>query len=210
MTAILQLPLLQVAFETATNEDWRDSLAFATAGEIVGHAAPGNTGAGTLSGLAVTPGAYIGDYSITLTGPSAYRVTDSAGNIVGSGVLGVPFIRSGLSFTLQPDGTAFVAGDTLILSVLTAPIDLTGIKFRMMVKETLTRASVDLDASTENGLIVNGGATGVLGLSIPAALMSRIPPGMVVCDILAIGDGVVRRCVNGNINHVQGATISGA
>ncbi|WP_267355587.1 MULTISPECIES: hypothetical protein [unclassified Methylobacterium] len=207
MTAILQLPLLQVAFETATNEDWRDGLVFATAGEVVGYAAPSNTGNGTLGDLATQPGAYIGDYSVALTGPTTFRVSDPDGYLLGSGLLGVPFTRSGLSFTLLAGAAAFVAGDQLIASVLPTPIDITGLSFRMMVKESLSRATIDLDASTANGMLVNGGTTGVLGLAVPQSSMLKMPPGGLVCDILASGDGVDRRCVTGPINHVQGVTL---
>ena len=210
MTAILQLPLIQVVFETATNEDWRDGVAFATAGEVVGYAAPANAGTGGLAALAVSAGAYIGDYVLTLTGATAYRVTDPDGYLLGSGLLGVPFARSGVSFTLQPGPTPFAAGDTLIASVLPSPIDLTGIGFRMMVKESLSRATVDLSASTDNGLLVNGGPSGVLGLAVPQPLMFKIPAGGLVFDILAEGDGVERRCVTGTINHVLGVTRPGA
>lgn len=206
MTAILQLPLVQVAFETGSNEDWRDAVAFATAGQVTGHAVPGNVGTGALAALAVQSGAYIGDYVVTLTSPTAYRITDPDGYEVGAGLLGVPFQRSGLSFILNAGGTAFVAGDALVATVLPTPIDITGIAFRAQVRGSLDRATIDLDVSTAGNTMVNGGASGVMGFAVPWPLMARVPPGDLLVDVLAMADGVTRRCLTGTINHVPGVT----
>ena len=206
MTAILQLPLLEVTFETATNEGWRDSFAFVTAGQAVGYPSPKNVGNGALADLAVEPGAYVGDYVITLATPTTYRVSDPDGYVLGAGILDVPFSRSGLTLTVQAGSVPFAVGDTLIASVVPTPIDLTGIDFHMQVRAATDRATVDLDLSTGAGTIVNGGLSGVLGLVVPQPAMARVTPGSLVCDVLALADGETRRCITGTITHALGVT----
>ncbi len=210
MTSILQLPLLQVAIETATNEDWRDGIAFATASEAEMYAAPGNTGTATLTALSVQPGASVGVHAVAMSDAANFQVSDPDGFVLGSGVVGVPFSRSGLSFTLQSSGAAFVGGDTLYIAVLPGPIDLTGLTFRLQIRTAPEQTRLFMDVSTAAGTIINGGVSGVLGLSVESAVMSGLPPGAYVFDIVASGDGVDRRCVTGTINHVTGVTRAAA
>lgn len=206
MTAIMQLPLIQLACETATNEDWRDGVAFATAGQIAGYAAPTNTGTGGLSALSVQAGAFLGDYAVKMTSATAFQVYDPDGYILGSGLIGVPFVRSGVSFTVQAGGIGFIAGDQLIAAVFPTPIDLTGIAFFLQLRQSADDATVYLDLSSAAGTIINGGVSGVINLSIDWRVMAKIPPGTYVFDIVAVAEGVERRCVSGTDNHVRGVT----
>lgn len=210
-TKILSLPLLTVTFETATNESWRDSVAFGTAGTITGYATAGNTGNGTLGALSVALGAYTGDYILTLTGPTTFRVTDPDGYTVGAGVTGVPFSASGIAFTLSAGTTAFALGDSFTLTVLPQPLDITGIRFVMMMRQTAGNATILLSADTDDGTLVNGGSTGVLGFAIPVETMERIATSPVgspyVLDVVAIADGDQRRCVTGTNAVVPGITL---
>lgn len=205
MTAILQLPMVNLTADTAANEDWRDSVFFTTAGQAVPYAAPANVGNGVFSGVGIAAGAWVGDYTVTMTGPTTYQVRDPDGYVLGAGLLGVPWSRSGLTFNLFAGSTPFVSGDTLAVSVLPTPIDLTGLTFEMDVKVGTGSGSY-LYASTANSLLVSGGPTGVLGLAVPGALMVPLPPGALVADILAHGDGITRRCVTIAITHSSGVT----
>lgn len=214
MTNILSLPLLSVTFETADNEDWRDSVAFAAAGSVTGYATTGNTGNGGLFNLSIAQGAYIGDYVLTTTGPGTYRVSDPDGYTIGAGVMGVPFSASGLSFTLAAGSTAFDTDDTFTLTVLPAPLDITGIRFVLQMRRAAGVPTVVLSGDTTTNTLVNGGASGVLGLAFPLTLLSQIPANAVgqpyAVDIVAIADGVQRRCVTGTNNLVKGITFPAA
>lgn len=205
MTAILQLALIRVQFETSDNEDWRDGVAFVTAGSATGYPVPGIVGNGYVSNPAVMPGADLGAYAITMTGASGYQVRDPDGELIGIGLVGIPWSRSGISFNLVAGTIPFVAGDTLAISVLPKPIDITGIDFEMDVRLGLGATSY-LYASTGNGYLVNDGATGVLGFAVPQAKMERLPPGELISDILGHGDGITRRCVTMEITHSRGVT----
>ena len=205
MTAILQLPRLVIACATAANEDWRDGFTFDTAGEAVGYPAPSNIGNGYVSNPMIVPGAYVGVYVISLTGANAFLVSDPNGTFLGSCLVGAPWSRSGVTFNLISGSTAFVAGDTFEVSVLPGPVDLTGLTFEMDVRAG-TSSNSYLYASTENGWLVNGGASGALGFAVPQVEMIPLPPGTLVADILAHGDGVTRCCAELTITHKRGVT----
>jgi hypothetical protein len=73
-----------------------------------------------------------------------------------------------------------------------SPLDISGITFRMMVRVSADNAIALLDLSTDNGLLVNGGAAGTLKWAVPRALTSMVPPGPYIADILASDEtGVV-------------------
>lgn len=89
-------------------------------------------------------------------------------------------------------------------------LDISGIAFRMMLREKAEDAQAWLDVSTASavadGQLVNGGATGVLGIAVPLAKMKRIHPGDYVMDIVATGDGISRVAARGNVSVVLGVT----
>lgn len=209
-TNILSLPLLQVAFRTATNESWRDGVAFTAAGSIAGYPTGGNTGTGILADLSVSIGAYLGNYLVTLSSATQYRVTDPDGYVIGSGIVNVPNTFSGVSLTLIAGSTPFAAGDTFTLVVLPKPLDITGIRFAMAMRATAGQATIALSADTLDGTLINGGASGVLGIAVPLSVMEKVAtsPADVpyALDIVALADGEQRQCVSGTNAVVAGIT----
>lgn len=209
-TNILSLPLLTVTFRTGTNESWRDSVAFVTAGSITAFPTIGNIGNGTVTFLTVMPGAYIGDYALTMTSATQFRLTDPDGYLIGAGVVNVPFMASGINFTLAPGTSLFAAGDTYTLNVLPQALDITGIRFVMQMRAATPSAQILVSADTNDGSLVNGGMSGVLGLAVLAPVMATVPVSPDgsphVLDILAIADGDQRRCVTGTCAVVPGYT----
>ncbi|WP_449411102.1 hypothetical protein [Methylobacterium komagatae] len=224
-TNLLSLPLLAVAVETATNESWRDAVAFAVAGTVTYTPTIGNTGNGTITYLTVTAGSPIGDYTLTLTGTMQYRFTDPDGYVIGAGVIGQPFSASGVSLALNAGTVPFVSGDSFTITVLPEPIDITGIRFVMQMRaanvsaqglSTNTSASpqVLVQGDTDDGTMINGGSGGVLGLAIPHDVMANVPLTMTdaphLFDIVGIADGDQRRCVTGTCAIVSGYTFPAA
>ncbi len=208
-TNIAYLPLIQGADQVGDNEDWLSSIAFSTAGSGGGYPSAGNAGNATVGPVSVTNGAKIGDTSVVVTSmndtTATFLVTDPDGARVGFGASGVPFQQGGLSFTIMPGSQASQAGDSFVIAVTAAPLDLTGITFAMQVRQTATAALVYADATTANGQLVNGGTTGVLGISVPQEAMT-IPVGTYGFDIVATGDGISRRCVRASLTVVAGYT----
>lgn len=211
-TNILSLPLVQVAFTTATNESWRDGVQFATAGSAVSTATAGNTGNGQVAGLSVAQGAYIGVYTLTMTSASQYQVTDPDGYLIGSGAVGAVFSASGLFLTLNAGSVPFATGDSFAVTVLPQPLDITGIRFAMMMRSDAseTSARILVSADTNLGTLINGGQSGVLGINIAMSVMAGIPVSAdgspYPLDIVAIADGDQRRCVTGTNAVVTGIT----
>ena len=210
-TNILSLPLLTVAFQTATNESWRDGVAFTTAGSITYQATGGNSGNGALANLSVSLGAYIGDYILTMTGATTFRLADPDGYVVGAGVVGSLFAASGIAFTLAQGQTPFVTGDGFTLTVLPQALDITGIRFVMMMRRSAQDATILVQADTDTGTLVNGGASGVLGWAIPVETMERVAISSdgapYVLDVVALADGDQRRCVAGTNAVMPGITL---
>lgn len=210
-TNLLSLPLLTVTFQTATNESWRDGVAFTSAGSITSQKNAGNSGNGGLGGLTLALGAYIGDYILTLTGATTFRVADPDGYTIGSGVVGVPFSASGIGFTLNQGQTPFALGDGFTLTVLPQPLDITGIRFAMMMRRSAQDATILVSADTDTGTLINGGASGVLGWAVPVETMERVPVSgdgsAYVLDVVAMADGDQRRCVTGTNAVVPGITL---
>ena len=69
------------------------------------------------------------------------------------------------------------------------PIDITGIAFHLQMRPAAGSPEIDLDLSTANGALTNGGATGVLSLIAPVAALQEIAPGAYVADLVATADG---------------------
>lgn len=77
----------------------------------------GNVGDGTIASVVVNAAA-VGDYTVSLTSPTAFSVTgpDAAG--IGGGVVGEPFNAGGLTFTLAAGSTPFGSGDSFTIKVV--------------------------------------------------------------------------------------------
>jgi hypothetical protein len=87
-------------------------------GKVTGGA---NTGNGTLTLDPTTPvlaDAAPGDYQVTFTAPTHYRVEKPNGDVIGEGDTGVAF-SDDVKFTIAAGGTAFVAGDGFKITVAT-------------------------------------------------------------------------------------------
>jgi hypothetical protein len=84
----------------------------AAAGAIVG------TGNGTVAVLTATSATPAGVYTAKMTAATAFNVLDSGGAVVGSGATGGNVVlTNGLTVRINVGGTAFVAGDTIALTV---------------------------------------------------------------------------------------------
>jgi flagellar hook-associated protein 1 FlgK len=88
----------------------------AAASLVRGTAGSANTGTGAVTSASVTnPSAWVsGTYTVTFTGPSAYKITDGSGNPVGTGsyTSGSPITFNGAQITLTG---APATGDTFTL-----------------------------------------------------------------------------------------------
>lgn len=105
-------------------------------------------------------------------------------------ILLLPKWQASLVMTTNADfreSFAFVAGD----EVDAAPIDISGIAFRLMARRDRGDPVVAFIGSTDDGRLVNHGVTGVLEMRLPASLFAALPPGDYVADILAEADGMV-------------------
>lgn len=77
------------------------------------------------------------------------------------------------TLTLNNTTTAAVAG--LQITISPPPLDLTGISFNSMLRESVTSATVLIQMSTLNGLMVNGNQVGTYGWAVPAAKLPAWP-----------------------------------
>ena len=121
-------------------------------------------------------------------------------------VLALPQIEGSLSIAANADLRASLlftqAGSE-------APLDITGIAFRMQVRLASDPTQIALDLSTDNSLLINGGTNGVLSWIVPAAQTAQIEAGDYVADLLAIADGAtINLCLNAPlaVTVAQGVT----
>lgn len=85
---------------------------------LAAHAAAGtNTGNGTIGSLNATTGSKVGNYVLTATGATTFKVTDPEGTALPNATVGTPYLQQGIGFTLTAGGTAFAAGDTFNVTV---------------------------------------------------------------------------------------------
>ena len=98
-----------------------------------GSATAGNTGNGTMSGLAAQAPALVGTYTITFISPTEFSVVnpngepvpaqggtidlDDAGVVNGPGVIGTVFNSQGIGFLIAAGATAFAEGDSFSIAV---------------------------------------------------------------------------------------------
>jgi|SRR5471032_209132 len=98
-----------------------------------GAATVGNTGNGTLSGLAAVAPALAGTYTISLISATEFTVTNPNGEtvsaqggtvdvsegtvVVGAGTVGTVFNAQGIGFLVAAGATAFIAGDSFTIAV---------------------------------------------------------------------------------------------
>ena len=84
-----------------------------TAGAVVG------TGNGTVGTISATSTRFLqlGVYTVKFLTATTFQVNDTFGALIGTGATGTAFSQNGLTFTITAGGTAFVAGDTIPLTV---------------------------------------------------------------------------------------------
>ena len=79
----------------------------------------------------------------------------------------------------------------------TTALDLTGISFKAQLRSSISNPVAILTASTDNGLLINGGMNGLLSFAVPRdpagslGGMSLIPAGSYVLDLIASGDSKI-------------------
>jgi hypothetical protein len=78
--------------------------------------APGNTGNGVVSAVATTTNTRVGRYQLTFSAPTAYTVTDPAGNTITAGTSGA-YSDAEIGWTFTAGSVAMVAGDTIDVNV---------------------------------------------------------------------------------------------
>ncbi len=78
----------------------------------------GNTGNGTIGSTSVAGyAAQAGNYTVEFNDATHFVLWDPTGKEVGHGTTGVAFKSGGLAFTITAGGTAFVAGDSFVVTV---------------------------------------------------------------------------------------------
>jgi hypothetical protein len=80
-------------------------------------ATAGNTGNGTIGTLSVGASPDVGAYKATATSATVFAVVDPEGNALGNATAGTPFTSAEVNFTITAGGTAFVAGDSFVITV---------------------------------------------------------------------------------------------
>jgi hypothetical protein len=180
MTQIANLPQIdgaRTAFTIAKNARFQFSIAFPfPAGPQVPLVAVCAITAdnATLSGLPT------GTVATLVTGQPVAGYGIPAGTVIA----GIP---STTTVTLSNPVTQTAAAIGLTFQPL--PLDLTGISFLMQVRTAVTDASVYLNLSTGNGLLLNGGLTGILSGDVAPSNLGSLPitgaGSALVTDIVA-------------------------
>ncbi|MFZ0535890.1 MAG: flagellar hook protein FlgE [Candidatus Sulfotelmatobacter sp.] len=75
--------------------------------------AVGNTGNGTVSGLAATAATVPQTITMTATSPTTFTVSGSVSGALGTATVGTPFTSGQIDLTIAAGSTAFATGDTI-------------------------------------------------------------------------------------------------
>lgn len=86
----------------------------------------GNTGNGTVSGLAATSATVAQTVTLTATSPTTFSVVGSVSGALGTATVGTPFTSGQLDFTINAGSTAFASGDTITVGA--TPLTLANVK----------------------------------------------------------------------------------
>lgn len=186
----------RVDFDTTQATDWLDGLPMigtpVFGGSIAGD---GNAGNGGLAVSGVAAGTIYGAHVAAITaiagGLTSVSVTDPDGIVTARGVVGAPLYAAGIGLTLTQGATSFAVGDSFAIAVVPAPVDLTGLIFELDARAAVDAAAIALQATSDdaNPTIANGGALGVIALSVPRLTMALLavrpegyPYGIVAAD----------------------------
>jgi hypothetical protein len=180
VTQIANLPQIdgtRTAFTIAKNARFQFSIAFPFP---AGPQVPLVAVCAIVAGSATLAGLPTGTVAALVTGQpvAGYGIPD--GTIIAA-------IPSATSVTLSAAATQTAAAIGLTFQPL--PLDITGISFLMQVRTAATNAGVYLEMSTDNGLLINGGTSGVFGGDASpddiASLPLTAPGATLVTDIVA-------------------------
>jgi|GEM_PF-1413649 len=172
----------RVDFDTTQIFDWLDGLPVigtpSTGGVRAGDDNVGNGGLAVASVAAGSPyGAHVVAVTAVALGLPRISVTAPDGTVTASGVVGLPLYAAGITFTLTQGATPFVVGDSFAITVMPAPLDITGLVFNLDARASVSAASIAVAATSagQNPTIANGGAAGTLAMIVPRATMARVP-----------------------------------
>jgi hypothetical protein len=99
-----------------------------------------------------------------------------------------------------PQGATFIYEITYKDPSNNTPINLTGYTARMQMREKIDDTATIFSATTENGALFVSGSTGMVVLTIPAAITAAFQFKKVVFDIeIQSAAGVVTRLVKGTM-----------
>jgi hypothetical protein len=122
--------------------------------------------------------------AVTVTSLVTGQKVSGYGIPAGATITAIP---STTSVTLSANVTQTAAANSITFQVM--PLDLTGISFRQQIRATASDTGVLLEMSTDNGLLINGGTTGVLSAYVPASSLGALPEttggSALVTDIVA-------------------------
>lgn len=172
----------RVDFDTCQTCDWLDGLPMigtpAIGGTMAGAANVGNAALSVASVAGRTAyGAHIATVTAIASGLTRVSVVDPSGVPTGYGVVGVnaPIYAGGITFALTQGPVPLAVGDSFAVSVVRAPIDVSGLQFDLDARESAISRSYALQASSAATAqtIVNGGPSGVIAMAVPQAYMAR-------------------------------------
>lgn len=181
MSNLALIEAQRLDFDTTQTHDWLDGLP-AIGTPSFGGALPGalNVGNGELDGIAVGRGAVSGAHVVEVTavrgGLTRFTVSDPFGTLTGSGVVGLPVSAGGIAFTLNPGATPFAVGDSFAVAVVSAPLDITGLRFDLDARAAVGAASIALQASSAGDVptIATGGVSGTIAMLVLRARMAKL------------------------------------
>ncbi len=109
-----------MSFEIGTATDVADLMARLNSFLLKGHALePAYSGAGTgrITNLIGTASSVLETITVTLTSSTTFDVSGSVSGALGTGTVGTPFTSAVVNFTITAGGTAWQAGDTIVLTM---------------------------------------------------------------------------------------------
>ncbi|GBQ69673.1 phage protein Gp19 [Ameyamaea chiangmaiensis NBRC 103196] len=159
--------------------------------------AEGNTGDGTIGTVTTTAATSPSNYTLLMTSDTAFSVTDAKDNAIGSGAVGTAFTGSnGLGFTVTAGTTAFVEGDSFVITVIDTAFGqyvpfngsntAVGILFNLMrlQPQTSRRATVIKRMAEVNGAELQWDAS-VTGAANAATLQAAALASLAAAGIVA-------------------------
>jgi ribosomal 30S subunit maturation factor RimM len=111
------------------------------------------------------------DGTTVITGISSDAGIATGCLIVGVGIPNGTVVDELTGTTITMSEAATISAPDSTFYIFPPPLDLTGISFRCQLRTAIGAVSALIDLSTENGLMVNGGTSGLFGFQVPAATL---------------------------------------